>query len=311
MFHAHNFFPSFLVRNGVKEPLRNVQMDAFKNPPVERDGIGVAEVAVDYAPELITQDALRFIRESKDNPFFLYYALNIPHANNEGGRYDRGMEVPDLGEFVDEPWPLAEKGFATMIKRIDDDVAKLLDLLQELGIDDNTIVLFSSDNGPHQEGNHRMEFFDSNGEKRGMKRDLYEGGVRVPLIVRWPSKITPGRVIEEVTAFQDLMPTVCDLIDVKSPRTDGVSMLPLLLGKKAKEKERDLYWEFGEKGGKQAVLQGDWKLIRLGLENPVYELYNVVTDVSEQRNVAVEHPEKVQSLKRLLKSIPDDQSAFN
>lgn len=311
MFHAHNFFPSFLVRNGVKEPLRNVQMVAFKNPPVEREGVGVAEVAVDYAPELITQDALRFIRESKDDPFFLYYALNIPHANNEGGRYDRGMEVPDQGEFSDKPWPLAEKGFATMIKRIDDDIAKILELLKNLGIDDNTIVLFSSDNGPHQEGNHHMEFFDSNGEKRGMKRDLYEGGVRVPLIVRWPNRIAPGRVVEEVTAFQDLMPTVCDLIDAKSPRTDGVTMLPLLLGKKANAKERVLYWEFGERGGKQAVLQGDWKLIRLGLEDPVYELYNVVSDASEQTNLAVDHPEKVQALKRLLKSIPDDQSAFN
>jgi len=143
-----------------------------------------------------------------------------------------------------------------------------------------------------------------------MKRDLYEGGVRVPLIVRWPNKINPGRVVDGVTAFQDLMPTVCDLIDVKSPRTDGVSMLPLLLGEKINTKERVLYWEFGERGGKQAVLQGDWKLIRLGLEDPVYELYNVVSDVSEQRNVAVDHPEKVQALKRLLKSIPDDQSAF-
>lgn len=311
MFHAHNFFPSFLVRNGVKEPLRNVQMDAFKNPPVEREGVGVAEVAVDYAPELITQDALRFIRENKENPFFLYYALNIPHANNEGGKYDRGMEVPDHGEFYDKPWPLAEKGFATMIKRIDDDVGKIFTLLENLEIDDNTIVFFSSDNGPHQEGRHSMEFFDSNGEKRGMKRDLYEGGVRVPLIARWPAKIAPGRVIENVTAFQDLMPTVCDLVNVKSPRTDGVSMLPLLLDEQANKEERILYWEFGERGGKQAVLKGDWKLIRLGLENPVYELYNVVEDASERTNLAAIHPEKVQTLKQLLKSIPDDQSAFN
>lgn len=311
MFHAHNFYPSFLVRNGVKEPLRNKQLEAFRNPPSERDGIGVAAVAVDYAPELITQDALKFIRESKDDPFFLYYALNIPHANNEGGKYNRGMEVPDHGEFSKKPWPLAEKGFATMIKRIDDDVSRILDLLEELEIDDNTMVLFSSDNGPHEEGRHRMEFFNSNGEKRGMKRDLYEGGVRVPLIVRWPEKIAPGRVVEQVTAFQDLMPTVCELINVKSPPTDGISMMPWLLKEKTRKKERILYWEFGEKGGKQAVLKGDWKLVRLGLEDPIYEYYNVVSDSAERANRVADYPEKVRSMKRLLDSLPDESSPFN
>jgi len=310
MFHAHNFYPSFLVRNGVKESLRNVQIDAFKNPPVEREGVGVAEVAVDYAPELITQDALRFIRETKDEPFFLYYALNIPHANNEGGKYDRGMEVPDHGEFESKSWPKAEKGFATMMKRIDDDVGRVLDLLKELGLDNNTIVFFSSDNGPHQEGRHEMEFFNSNGEMRGMKRDLYEGGVRVPLVVRWPQKIEPGQVVENLTAFQDLMPTVCELIGAESPPSDGESMLPLLLGKKSKGEERTLYWEFGERGGKQAVLKGDWKLVRLGLEDPVYELYNVESDSSEERNLATLYPERVSALKTLLQSIPDEDSVF-
>ncbi len=310
MFHAHNFYPSFLVRNGVKEPLRNVQMEAFKNAPQEREGVGVAEVAIDYAPELITQDALRFIRESRNEPFFLYYALNIPHANNEGGKYDRGMEVPDHGEFESMPWPKAEKGFAAMMQRIDDDMAKVLELLEELGIDDRTMVLFSSDNGPHQEGRHHMEFFNSNGEMRGMKRDLYEGGVRVPLLVRWPGKVRPGRVIDQVTAFQDLMPTVCDLVEDECPPTDGVSMLPLLLGDEDNNGERTLYWEFGEKGGKQAVLKGDWKLLRLGMEDPTYELYHVGRDPSETNNLAKQYPERVNALKRLLRSIPDEKSAF-
>ena len=158
-------------------------MEAFLENPVDKDGRGVAEIALDYAPELIGEEALRFIRESKDEPFFLYYALNIPHANNEGGRYDRGMEVPDLGVFEGEPWPLAEKGFAAMIQRVDGDVARIFELLSELNIAENTIVIFSSDNGPHQEGGHHADFFDSNGEKRGIKRALYEGGVRVPFIV--------------------------------------------------------------------------------------------------------------------------------
>ncbi len=220
MFHAHNFYPSFLVRNGKKEVLGNTQIEAFRENPPDKEGRGVAVEKIEYAPELITQDALRFIRENHEDPFFLYFALNIPHANNEGGRYERGMEVPEHGEFTSKPWPRPEKGFATMIKRIDDDVGRILSLLQTLEIDDNTLIFFSSDNGPHQEGGHRMEFFDSNGDRRGMKRELYEGGLRVPLIVRWPGKIESGRVGDDITAFQDLMPTLCDLIDAKAPKND-------------------------------------------------------------------------------------------
>ena len=291
MFHAHNFYPSFLVRNGKKEVLGNVQIEAFRENPPDREGRGVSEEKIEYAPELITQDALRFIRENHEGPFFLYYALNIPHANNEGGRYDRGMEVPDHGEFASKRWPKPEKGFATMIKRIDDDVGRILSLLQTLEIDDNTLIFFSSDNGPHQEGGHRMEFFDSNGDRRGMKRDLYDGGVRVPLIVRWPGKIESGRVVDDITAFQDLMPTLCDLIDAKAPKNDGISMLSLLLDPSHSTGDRSLYWEFGGRGGKQAILENEWKLIRLGLEDPVYELYNLVEDISEMNNVNSEYPE--------------------
>jgi len=310
MFHAHNFYPSFLVENGKKVPLRNVQMEAFREPPEGRDGVGVAEVAIDYAPAFIADKAIDFIRESADGPFFLYYALNIPYANNEGGRYDRGMEIDDLGEFEDKPWPLAEKGFAAMIKRIDDDVARIFGTLAELGLADNTLVMFSSDNGPHQEGRHQVDFFDSNGIRRGMKRDLYEGGVRVPFIAHWPGKIAAGRVVDDVTAFQDLMPTARELVGAEASATDGESMLPILLGKRTKAQPRTLYWEFGEQGGKQAILQGDWKLIRLGLENSVYELYNVVEDPSEELDRSRELPERVASLRAILESIPDERSAF-
>lgn len=310
MFHAHNFYPSFLVENGKKVPLRNIQMEAFRKPPEGRDGVGVAEVAIDYAPAFIVDKAIEFIRESADGPFFLYYALNIPHANNEGGRYDRGMEINDLGDFHDEPWPLAEKGFAAMIKRIDDDVDRIFAALDELGIADNTLVMFSSDNGPHQEGKHQVDFFDSNGIRRGMKRDLYEGGVRVPFIAHWPGKIEAGRVVDDVTAFQDLMPTARELIGARPAPSDGESMLPILLGQRSKAKMRTLYWEFGEQGGKQAILEGDWKLIRLGLENEHYELYNVVEDPSEELDRSREFPERVASLRTILESIPDKRSAF-
>lgn len=310
MFHAHNFYPPFMVKNGEKVPLNNVQMEAYRENPADKDGRGVAEVAVDYAPELIGKEAFRFIRENKDNPFFLYYALNIPHANNEGGRHGRGMEVPSLGDFEDKSWPLAEKGFASMMKRIDDDVAHIFELLSELEIAENTIVIFSSDNGPHQEGGHHADFFDSNGEKRGIKRALYEGGVRVPFIVHWPAQIKEGRVVEDVTAFQDWMPTVCDLIGVEAPKNDGQSMLPLFKEKETTPVSRTLYWEFGEQGGKQSVLQGDWKLVRLGFENPVFELYNVVDDPSEEIDQQKKYPEKVDTLKELLKSIPDERSPF-
>ena len=310
MFHAHNFYPSFMVENGKKVPLRNVQMEAFRVAPEGRDGVGVAEVAVDYAPAFIADKAIDFIRESAEGPFFLYYALNIPHANNEGGRYDRGMEIDDLGEFEDKTWPLAEKGFAAMMKRIDDDVARIFATLAELGIDDNTLMMFSSDNGPHQEGRHKVDFFDSNGIRRGMKRDLYEGGVRVPFIAHWPGKIAPGQVVDDVTAFQDLMPTARELVGAKPSATDGESMLPILLGKRAQAKPRTLYWEFGEQGGKQSILQGDWKLIRLGIEDPVYELYNVVEDPSEELDRFHEFPERAAALKKALESIPDERSAF-
>ena len=310
MFHAHNFYPSFLVRNGKKEVLGNTQIEAFRENPPDKEGRGVAVEKIEYAPELITQDALRFIRENHEDPFFLYFALNIPHANNEGGRYERGMEVPEHGEFTSKPWPRPEKGFATMIKRIDDDVGRILSLLQTLEIDDNTLIFFSSDNGPHQEGGHRMEFFDSNGDRRGMKRDLYEGGLRVPLIVRWPGKIESGRVGDDITAFQDLMPTLCDLIDAKAPKNDGISMVSLFLDPSHSIGDRSLYWEFGERGGKQAILENEWKLIRLGLENPVYELYNVVEDISEMNNVISEYPKIASVLKKQLKSIPDRQSVF-
>ena len=310
MFHAHNYYPEFLVRNGVKEPLRNVLYPDWKAQETpEREGRGVSQTAIDYAPELIFNEALKFIRTESDQPFFLYYALNIPHANNEGGRETRiaknGMRSPDFGSFIDKPWPIQEKGFAGMMQTIDNHVGEILAQLKELGIDENTIVLFSSDNGPHQEGGHQMEFFNSNGSLKGKKRDLYEGGVRVPFVVRWPGTIRTHQVSDLVSGFQDIFPTLASLAGVKgSPHTDGLSLTPTLLGNPgAQVTHPHLYWEFYEQGGKVAVLRGNWKAVRRNIlkrpDAPI-ELYNLLSDPEEHRNIAAQHEGLVRSLARVM-----------
>ena len=242
MYHAHNYYPEFVIENGKKRPLRNKLYPDWKEERTgPREGAGVAEIAVDYLPEMIYDKLGQFVSSNaaKDQRFMAYYALNIPHANNEGGgekRIDRnGMRVPDHGEFADKDWPVQEKGFARMIQIIDDHVGGLLARLKKLGIDDQTLILFASDNGPHQEGGHKVDFFDSNGPLRGWKRDMYEGGIRSPFIARWPGKVPAGKVSDHVSGFQDMMPTFCELIGVPSPPTDGVSFLPTLLGKEGQQ----------------------------------------------------------------------------
>lgn len=306
MWHAHNFYPEFLIRNGKQEALRNVVQDQWKG----MDGRGVAVKRVDYAPDLLTNEALKFIRESKDAPFFLYFALNVPHTNNEGGRHnpgeEKGMEVPDFGPYSAKDWPGPEKGFAAMMRNIDRDVGRVLNELKSLGIDDNTIVLFSSDNGPHQEGGHKMEFFNSNGDLRGMKRDLYEGGIRVPLIARWPGRIPAGKTSHHISGFQDMLPTFAELAGADTPeKLDGISMVPELTASGTQQQHDHLYWEFSEQKGKRAVLKGDWKLVQLQVatnQPSEFELYNVVDDVAEEHNVAVKLPGLVQQLAAILES---------
>lgn len=304
MWHAHNFYPEFVIRNGRPEPLRNVVHDTWRG----QDGRGVAAERVDYVPELITREALRFVSANRNRPFFLFISLNIPHANNEAGRdsalAEKGMEVPDFGPFADADWPAPEKGFAAMIRNVDRDVGRVLDQLSRLGIDDETLVLFTSDNGPHQEGGHRMEFFNSNGPLRGMKRDLYEGGIRVPFIARWPGRIPAGTSSDLHSGFQDLLPTLAELAGAELPaEADGISLWPTLGGNPDQQRRHDfLYWEFSEQKGKQAVLRDQWKLIRLqvGTNSPVTELYDLAADPAEVNNVAARHPEVVNQLSRLM-----------
>lgn len=312
MYHAHNFYPEFLIRNGRKEKLRNVLMDRYRVPRYEglaREGTGVARIKKDYAPDLITAEALSFVERHQDRRFFLYYALNVPHANNEGGSdpdQQDGMEVPDYGEFAQRDWPNPEKGFAAMIRNIDRDVGRVLAKVRELGLAEKTLVLFTSDNGPHQEGRHKMEFFNSNGEFRGMKRDLYEGGVRVPTIAWWPGTIKPGRSTDHLSGFQDFLPTAAEVAGGKVPQDlDGISFLPTLVGQDSRQRRHDyLYWEFGEQGGKVGLVTRRWKAVRLNTrkkpDGPL-ALYDLVQDVGETNNVAADHPGLVEQFDALLR----------
>lgn len=313
MYHAHNFYPPFLIRNGEVEKLRNVTKPIWLERPGNqmggnKEGAGVALPAtkLDYAPDLITDEALKFIDAQKEEvPFFLYFALNVPHANNEGGsdsEQQNGMEVPDHGEFSDRDWPEPEKGFASMIRNIDRDVGRILDRLVANGIDDRTLVIFSSDNGPHAEGRHEMEFFDSNGRLRGMKRDLFDGGVRVPMIARWPGRIAAGSESDHLSGFEDFMPTFAELAGQQQAieTSDGISLLPTLVGNDESQKKHEfLYWEFQEKGGRRGVVTERWKAIQHDVNNKpgaAVELYDLEKDIDESDDVAAQHPDVVKKL---------------
>jgi len=296
MWHAHNLYPEFLYRNGEKVFLDNkLQLKDGKNPWEESpEGTGVAEVKKEYVHNLFDKEALSFIEKNKNEKFFLLLAYNVPHANNE--KIPDGMEVPDYHEFAGKDWPSQERGFAAMMRNIDNSINIIFSKLKELKIDEETMVIFCSDNGPHQEGGHIMEFFNSNGDWRGMKRDFYEGGVRTPFIVRWPGVIKPGIKSDHIAAFWDVLPTFSELTGNGQPaETDGISFLPSLLGKEQSGKHDYLYWEFFEQGGKQAILKDNWKAIRLNVRGDeskqIFELYNLVSDPEEKVNVADKHPE--------------------
>jgi len=294
--HAHNYYPTFLWRNEEQVKLRNVV------PDEDKEGAGNSTNRLDYSHDLIAEESLKFIEQNSRSPFVLYLALTIPHANNEAGK--KGMEVPDQGEFASKDWPEQERAKAAMITRMDRDVGRLMALIKKLGIDDNTIVFFTSDNGPHREGGADPDFFDSNGPLRGIKRDLYEGGIRVPMIARWPKRIKAGAKSDQVWAHWDFLPTVAEIGGVKPPANpaniDGVSMLNALLGLRQRGHEF-LYWEFHERGFSQAVRMGDWKAVRNAPDSPL-ELYDLKNDLGEQNNVAVKHPEVVKKIKDYLKT---------
>jgi arylsulfatase A-like enzyme len=212
------------------------------------------------------------------------------------------MQVPSDAPYSAETWPQTEKNKAAMITRMDTDIGKLMAKLKSLKIDNDTVVFFSSDNGPHKEGGVDPKFFESSGPLRGIKRDLYEGGIRVPLIVRWPTQIKAGQVSSLISAFWDFLPTAGEMAQVKAAeKIDGISMLPTLLGRPQTNQHDFLYWEFHERGFQQAARMGDWKAVRLRPDKPL-ELYNLKTDIGEKQNVADKNPEIVAKLEAYFKT---------
>lgn len=300
---GHNYYPYHLWRNKTKEILEG---NKFRQTDA-------------YAPDLIHQAALSFIEKNKDNQFFLYYPSIIPHAElaaperlmqKHRAKFspEKGYKGTDDGKayknggYGSQEEPHA--AFAAMVNLLDEQVGEIRKKIEELGIAENTIIIFTSDNGPHSEGGADPNFFNSNSNLRGYKRDLYEGGIRVPMVAYWPGKIKPGKKSEHISAFWDVLPTVCEIAQIKTPQNiDGISFLPELLGKK-QEKHDYLYWEFLNQGGKQALRLGDWKGIRLNMSNnpeaPI-ELYNLAYDIGEQNNVAAENPDIVKKIGNIMK----------
>lgn len=287
--NAHTYYPTRLYHN---------------DQVVELDG-------KTYSHDLIADQALKFIRDNADSPFFCYMPVTIPHA---------AMHVPEeyvapfrkkFPQFEDKvgrySGPLVKNpvaAFAGMMTKLDEDVGRVVDLLKELKLERNTLVIFTSDNGPHHEGGHDPHFFDSNGPLNGLKRSVTEGGIRVPFIAWWPGTVQPGTETDHISAFWDFLPTACDLSGVECPAgLDGISYLPTLRGQPAQQKQHDyLYWEFFEQGGKRAVRMGNWKAVQRGVQQapdgPIL-LFDLEKDLGETADIAAEHPEIVQKMKQI------------
>lgn len=284
--HAHNHYPDFLWRNSEKVALPNVVTPAGVVP-----GAGYATRREQYAGDLFFAEARAFIERHRDRPFFLDLSLTVPHANNERARaLGDGQEVPDYGLYAAKDWADPLKGQAAMITRMDRQIGELLAQLTQLGLDARTLVIFTSDNGPHKEGGpaYDPDFFDANGPLRGIKRSLTDGGIRVPFLARWPGRITAGGTSTHVGYFGDLMATFAELAGAVPPAAiDSLSLVPALLGRGAQAKHDYLYWEFYESGFDQAVLLGGrWKGIRLKSPSVPMQIYDLASDPGETTDVA-------------------------
>lgn len=300
--HAHHYYWDTLYQNSAPYIL---EANDFKTKQGE------------YTHDVFVNEALHYIEKEQNNPFFLYIALTIPHLE---------LTVPEDSKepYLNLGWPerkMNTKGhykndsegnttYAGMVSRMDRDLGVLFEKLQEFGIDDNTIVFFTSDNGPEYESKDR--FFNSNGDLRGGKRDLYEGGIRVPLIVRYPGKIKPGSISEHPSAFWDFLPTACDIAGIKPSNEDinGISFYQELIGNHKKQEKHDyLYWEFNERQGPiQAVRQGDWKLVWKLEGSP--ELYNLSKDIGETNNLVEKQPERLKLMLNILKNVRTENENF-
>jgi arylsulfatase A-like enzyme len=301
---AHHYYPYFLWNDNQRDMLwGNFGMETQQ-----------------YAPDLIQEQALRFVETNKDRPFFLYYPLIQPHAEmfapekymaKYRGKFlpekpYKGVDGgPDFRSYSYGSQAEPHAAFAAMVETMDEDVGELMAKLDELGIADNTLVIFTSDNGPHQEAGHNPDFFNSNGGLRGYKRDLYEGGIRVPMIATWPGKIPAGAVTEHVSVFHDVLPTMAQLTGQPTPGgLDGVSFLPTLLQEGAQRAHDYLYWEFHEIEGRVAIRKGNWKGVRYSVSkdpNSPLELYDLSKDPGEKTNIAAGNVEVVRELDTLIK----------
>jgi arylsulfatase A-like enzyme len=281
--HAHYYYPEYLDDDEARLELK-----------------GNTESREHYSHDLLTEHALKFIRESNDTPFFFYGAYALPHfsAKDED---PHGFTVPTTDPYTDLPWDETSKKYAAMVHMLDRDVGKIIDLVDSLGLGDNTLILFTSDNGGHKTIHER---FDTNGPLRGYKRDLTEGGIRVPFIARWPGHIPAGETSDQIIAFQDMLPTFAKLAGTTPPKDlDGISILPALKGKKLPNPHSHLYWDYGHCRGKQyaqAIRMGPWKGIRSMKTDNVMELYNLESDLGETTNLAKTHPDIVEKIATLM-----------
>jgi len=301
---AHNYYPYWLWHNHEKIILR------------ENEGVQTGI----YSADTIHSAAINFVKVNRNKPFFLFYASTIPHAELIAkpeylkmfrGKFDpektfSGVDSGDtyrLGPYGSQSE--AHATFAAMVKQLDDYVGDIMNKLQELGLEKNTIVIFASDNGPHKEGGADPDYFNSNGPLKGYKRDLYEGGIRTPMIVRWPGKVKEASVSDHISAFWDIMPTLAEITGKQLvTETDGISFLPELLGNKGQKQHEFLYWEFHEQGGKTAVRMGNWKGIKLNVDkapDKMMELYDLSKDIGETNNIAAENPEIVKKIDAIMK----------
>ena len=316
--YAHRYYPDYLWDNFEK-------VDLPGNDWITKG---------DYAPDLIQEKTLRFIEQNQGNPFFLFMPIVMPHAelaapedgvlakykakfpdetpfiaNAKGANYGPEMAIPG---YQSQPYPHAT--FAAMVERIDHYVAEVVHKLEELSLAENTIIIFASDNGAHQEGGADPDFFDSNGPFRGYKRDLYEGGIRTPMIAYWPGKIKAGATSDTPMAFWDLLPTFSELAGVTPDlKTDGISFVPTLLNQGEQPIHDYLYWEFHEQGGKQAIRQGNWKAIKLqvfGKDGPIVSLYDLSKDPGETQDLALQNPEKLAELVQVMGQAHRSNSRF-
>ena len=307
--HAHNYFPEYLLEDGDTLMLDNEVV--YMPEKHWTKGLGsYATKKVDYSNDIFTQKALDFIGTTADKPFFVYLPYTIPHNNGEAEIGER-QEVPDYGIYAEEDWETEQKGYAAMITRLDDYVGSIMEILEKEGLDKNTLVLFTSDNGPMMDKEF-CRYFDSNGIFRGGKRDLYEGGLRVPTIAYWPGTIESGSTDAALAAW-DLLPTFADLAGAPEvPNINGISFKDLLVtGKRVEHKY--LYWEY-RNGHKnyliKAYREGDWKLVIFEHFDgrTEYELYNLKTDKAEQNNLSTV---EVSKLDELVKKIPSVREAYD